>query len=74
MYLLGNGIYKSIVYGRFPLSHVLGLIVLAILMPFGSFANLLVVGASVTAILIGVAAWETVSRRGTLRQRSVSEA
>ena len=26
------------------------------------------------AILIGVAAWETVSRRGTLRQRSVSEA
>jgi low temperature requirement protein LtrA len=63
IYLFGNGVYKTVVYGRFPLSHMLGLAALAILLPFGTNISLLALGSSVTAILIVVAAWETLSRR-----------
>lgn len=65
IYLLGNGLYKRAVYGRFPLSHVLGLLALAILLPSGPSTNLLALGGAVTAVLILVATWETVSRRST---------
>ena len=65
IYLVGNGIYKGVVYGRFPLSHVLGLAALALLLPFAADLSMLALGGSVTAILMFVAAWETVSRRST---------
>jgi low temperature requirement protein LtrA len=71
IYLVGNGLYKRVVYGRFPLSRVLGLIAVAILLPFRTTLNLLTLGCAVTAVLIFVAVWETVSRRGT---QTVAEA
>jgi len=65
IYLVGNGLYKSVVYDRFPLSHVLGLIAVAILLLLGPRLSLLTLGVAITAVLIFVAVWETVSRRGT---------
>ncbi len=63
LYLLGNGIYKTVVYGRFPLSHVAGLVLLAVLAPVAFVTANLMVGGLTTLIMILVAAWESVSRR-----------
>jgi low temperature requirement protein LtrA len=63
LYLIGNGLYKRAIYGRFPLSHVIGLALLALTVPFAWLTDLLMVGALDTLILIATAAWETVSRR-----------
>jgi low temperature requirement protein LtrA len=63
LYLAGNGIYKTVVYGRFPLSHVVGLVLLAVLAPVAFVTDNLMVGGLTTLIMILVAAWESVSRR-----------
>ncbi|WP_432240307.1 low temperature requirement protein A [Herbaspirillum robiniae] len=63
IYVLGNGIYKQVVYGRFPLSHVAGLVLLAILAPASFFTDLLMVSGLSTAVLVLVAGWEACSRR-----------
>ena len=66
-YLLGNGIYKTVVYARFPLSHVAGLVLLAALAPVSYVTDNLMVGGLTTLILMLVAAWESVSRRRAAR-------
>ncbi|MFY2853489.1 low temperature requirement protein A [Achromobacter xylosoxidans] len=63
LYLLGNGVYKTVVYGRFPLSHVAGLALLAILAPIAFVTDNLMVGGLTTLIMMLVAGWESVSRR-----------
>ncbi|MQR02608.1 low temperature requirement protein A [Glaciimonas soli] len=63
IYLLGNGIYKTVVYAWFPLSHMIGLTALAVLIPLTYRADLLMVSGLTTAILIIVAIQESVSRR-----------
>lgn len=63
LYLLGNGIYKTVVYARFPLSHVVGLALLAVLAPVAYVTDNLMVGGLTTLIMILVAVWESVSRR-----------
>ena len=63
LYLAGNGIYKTVVYGRFPLSHVVGLLLLAVLAPIAFVTDNLMVGGLTTLIMILVAAWESVARR-----------
>jgi low temperature requirement protein LtrA len=62
-YLLGNAIYKRVVYGRFPLSHLAGLVALAVLTPFAWLTDLLMVGGLTTLIMMIVAGWEARSRR-----------
>ena len=57
LYLAGNGIYKTVVYGRF-LSHVVGLLLLAVLAPIAFVTDNLMVGGLTTLIMILVAAWE----------------
>jgi low temperature requirement protein LtrA len=63
LYLAGNAIYKRVVYGRFPLSHLAGLIALAVLTPFAWFTDLLMVGGLTAAIMLIVAGWEARARR-----------
>lgn len=63
LYMSGNAIYKRIVYGRFPLSHLAGLSALAVLVPFAWSTDLLMVGGLATLILLVVAGWEARSRR-----------
>jgi low temperature requirement protein LtrA len=65
LYLVGNALYKKVVYGRIPLSHIAGLTALAVLAALSQFANLLALGTFVTLILAVVAGWEARSRRKT---------
>jgi len=65
LYLLGNAVYKKVVYRRLPLSHLAGLVLLALLAAFGYVTDLLMVGGLAAAILILTAAWESCSRRKT---------
>lgn len=59
IYLLGNAVYKKVVYGWFPLSHVAGVVMLAILFPVAFVTDRLMVGGLTSAILIVVAAWQS---------------
>lgn len=63
IYVAGNSVYKRVVYGSFPLSHLAGLIMLAALVPLAWMTDLLMVGGLTTLILIIVAGWEALSRK-----------
>ncbi|TAA08767.1 low temperature requirement protein A [Pseudoxanthomonas winnipegensis] len=64
LFLAGNGLYKRAVYGRFPLSHLIGL---ALLLPLACLAQslgLLWLNALTTVVLIVTASLETAARGG----------
>lgn len=63
IYLIGNALYKHVVYGRWPISHGVGLIVLAAIVPFAYSTDLLVVGALTTLAVLVVAGWDALARR-----------
>ncbi len=68
LYLVGNTLFKWSVAGRVPLSHLVGL---GLLVPAGFAApetSPLTLSAATTAILLLVAAWETVSLNGKPRK------
>jgi low temperature requirement protein LtrA len=64
LYVIGNGLYKRVVYGWFPLSHWIGLVLYALTVPFALHTDLLMTGGLTTGVMIVVAVWESVSRRG----------
>jgi low temperature requirement protein LtrA len=64
LYLIGNTLFKRLSAPFFPLSHLVGLALLAMLVPFVAIATPLVLSAGTTAILIAVAVWEWLSLRG----------
>ena len=59
IYLLGNAVYKKIVYGAFPLSHMVGIALLVVLFPLAFLTDRLLVGGLTTLVLIVVAVWQT---------------
>jgi low temperature requirement protein LtrA len=59
LYLAGNVFFKRASAKYYPLSHLVGLILLAILAPFALLLPPLGLGAATTAILVVVAVWET---------------
>jgi len=63
LYLAGNALYKRVIYGRYPLSHWIGMALLAILALFVMHTNLLFSCLGTTLILMLTAGWESVSRR-----------
>lgn len=58
IYALGNGIYKSVVYGRFPLSRAAGLVALAVLFSMAFLTAPLMIGGAATVILLAIGIWE----------------
>ncbi|MBS0509038.1 MAG: low temperature requirement protein A [Proteobacteria bacterium] len=64
VYLLGSAVYKRVVYGRVPLSHIAGALALLALVPLGQGAPLLYMGWLTTALLLTVGWWEAHVRRG----------
>lgn len=64
IYLVGNALYKKVVYGEIPVSHITGLIALALLAPLAYATDLLMIGALTTVIMLIVGFWESCSRRG----------
>ncbi len=66
LFLLANLWFKAVVWGRLPLSHMVGLALLALVTLVSSLATAaspLALASAVTAILLIVAAWETRSLR-----------
>lgn len=72
LYVIGNGLYKRVVYGAFPLSHWIGLGLFALAVPLALHTDLLMTGALTTGVMIVVAVWESVSRRGASEARKLS--
>lgn len=72
IYLIGSAIYKRVVYGGVPLSHVAGVVALAALFPVAFNVNLLVMGWLTTAVLLAVGIWEGLALRR--RRGSIAEA
>jgi len=65
VYLFANGLYKQLVYRRFPLSHLVGILALVVLTPLAYLTDLLMVNGLTTLIMLAVAIWESISRRRT---------
>jgi low temperature requirement protein LtrA len=65
LFLVGNLLFKSTIAGRPPLSHLLGLGLLAVLTPAASLLSPLALAAAATAVLMTVATWETLSLKDT---------
>jgi len=63
IYLLGNALYKRVIYGWIPLSHLIGIGFLILIASFAFKTDLLMVGGLTTLTMIVVAAWESISRR-----------
>jgi low temperature requirement protein LtrA len=59
IYILGNGLFKSVIYGRFPLSHIIGIIMMAIVSLITFNTNFLYLGLGILTSLLLVAIWET---------------
>ncbi len=62
LYLFGNGLHKTVVHGRFPLSHLTGLAACAVLWSLAWHTDRLMVAGLATAVLAAVAAWESRAR------------
>jgi len=60
LYLLGNSLYKKIVYGWVPPSHIAGTVLLVALFPLAFVTDRLMVGGLTSAVLIVVAVWQSV--------------
>lgn len=58
IYLVGSAIYKKIVYGVFPLSHIVGVLAFLALIPAGFFTDLLTMGWLTTIVMLVVGLWE----------------
>jgi low temperature requirement protein LtrA len=63
LYLVGNMLFKRATAASLALSHMVGLVLLAALMPFAATMAPLTFSAATSAVLVLVAAWETMSLR-----------
>jgi low temperature requirement protein LtrA len=63
IYLLGNAMFKRVVFGRFPVSHLVGLALLAMLIPVIGHLSIAIAGSLTTVVLIVVAVWDSLERR-----------
>lgn len=61
LYLLGNALFKSTIAGRLPLSHLVGLVLLALPIPAASAMSPLLLSTATTLVLVLVAVWERLS-------------
>ncbi len=66
LYLLGTALFKSLTAPTLPLSHLIGLGLLALVASAGMVASPLVLSAGTSASLVAVAVWEWAS----LKRRS----
>lgn len=63
IYLIGSAIYKKVVYGVFPASHVFGVLALLAAIPVGYVTNLLEMGVLTTVVMLVVSVWEGRNKR-----------
>ena len=65
LYLVGNALFKRLSASRLPLSHLVGLGLLAVLVPVAPFVSPLILASGATLVLIVVPVWEWRSLRHT---------
>jgi low temperature requirement protein LtrA len=70
LFLIGNLAFKAVVWGRAPLSHVAGFALLALTPVFATSLAPLALATAVMAILVVVAAWESLSLRPAAMRRA----
>ena len=58
LYLLGSAVYKKVVYGGLPASHIGGVVALLALLPVASFVDLLTMGWLTTIVMLAAGFWE----------------
>jgi low temperature requirement protein LtrA len=63
VYLVGSAIYKKVVYGVLPASHIAGALALAALVPIAMKADLLVAGWLTAIVMLAVGFWEMLRNR-----------
>lgn len=63
LYICGNALFKRTSAHRLPLSHLVGIVLLAALIPAASSIPWLALAGCATAVLVVVAAWEMISLR-----------
>ncbi len=63
LYLIGNLIYKRVVYNRWLKSHLLGLLALALLFPAAYLTDLLMINSLTTVLLLIIALTEGCAKR-----------
>jgi low temperature requirement protein LtrA len=73
LFLVGNLLFKSATAGWLPLSHLVGLALLAALVPTGLVLSPLLLGAATILVLVIVAVWETLSLGSTWHQQAERE-
>ena len=66
LYLIGNALFKRLSASRVPLSHLVGVGLLAALMPVAVFVGPLILASGATVVLIIVPVWEWWSLRHTV--------
>lgn len=59
LYLLGSAVYRKVVYGGLPVSHIVGLAVLIALIPVAPHVDLLTMGWLTTVVMLVTGFWET---------------
>jgi low temperature requirement protein LtrA len=62
-YVLGNLLFKKATAGWYPLSHLVGLALFALLVPAATILSPLALSLAATLVLIVIATWETLSLR-----------
>ena len=72
LYLAGSAIYKKVVYGAVPVSHIVGAVVLAALIPVLLSTDLLIAGWLTSVVMLGTGLWEGRIRRVRADIRTVS--
>lgn len=73
LYLAGSAIYKKVVYGAVPVSHIVGAVVLAALIPVLLSTDLLIAGWLTSVVMLGTGLWESRIRRVRADIRTVSD-
>lgn len=58
IYLLGSAVYKKVVYGVLPVSHIAGVAALLALIPVAPFVDLLTMGWLTTIVMLATGLWE----------------
>jgi low temperature requirement protein LtrA len=71
LFLIGTILFKHAIRGWFQLSHSVGIIALAVLWWFAADFTPLALSLLATALLIVVAAWESISLRTGARARKI---
>jgi low temperature requirement protein LtrA len=58
LYLLGSAVYRKVVYGGLPVSHIVGLAGLIALLPVAPHVDLLTMGWLTTVVMLATGFWE----------------